>query len=51
MQKSMDHPIFLVPQLMFFDKDPGSRLHPNLDKIMAFDAHFARIREEAKAEE
>ncbi|HSW39566.1 MAG TPA: carboxylesterase family protein, partial [Acidobacteriota bacterium] len=33
---------------MFFDKNPGSRKHPNLDKILAFDAHYARLREEAR---
>jgi len=38
-------------QVMFFDKDPGARLHPNLDKIMAFDAYYAKIREDAKTEE
>jgi para-nitrobenzyl esterase len=34
---------------MFFDKTPGARLIPNLDKIMAFDAYFAKLRQEAKA--
>jgi para-nitrobenzyl esterase len=32
---------------MFFDENPGARTHPNLDKIMAFDTHYARLREEA----
>lgn len=36
-------------QVMFFNKDTSARPHPNLDKIMAFDAHYARIREEAMA--
>ena len=34
---------------MFFDKTPGARPHPNLDKIKAFDAYYAKLREEAKA--
>jgi para-nitrobenzyl esterase len=34
---------------MFFDKNPGIRMHPNLDKIMAFDAYYAKLRKEAKA--
>jgi para-nitrobenzyl esterase len=34
---------------MFFDKAPGARPHPNADKIKAFDTHFAKLREEAKA--
>ena len=34
---------------MFFDKTPGARPHPNIDKIKAFDAYFAKLREEAKA--
>jgi para-nitrobenzyl esterase len=34
---------------LFFDKDPSARPHPNVDKIKAFDAHFAKLREEAKA--
>lgn len=29
---------------MFFDKTPGARTHPNLEKIKAFDAHFAKLR-------
>ncbi len=33
---------------MFFDKTPGARPHPNMDKILAFDAYYARLREEAK---
>jgi hypothetical protein len=34
---------------MFFDKTPCARPHPNVDKIKAFDAHFAKLREDAKA--
>jgi len=34
---------------MFFDKAPSARTHPNVDKIKAFDAHFAKLRENAKA--
>ena len=34
---------------MFFDKTPGARPHPNLDKIKAFDAYYAKLREAAKA--
>jgi para-nitrobenzyl esterase len=34
---------------LFFDKTPGARPYPNTDKIKAFDAHFAKIREDAKA--
>ncbi len=33
---------------MFFDKTPGARPHPNMDKIKAFDAYYAKLREEAK---
>ena len=29
---------------MIFDKTPGARPHPNLDKIKAFDGHFAKLR-------
>ena len=34
---------------MVFDKTPGARPHPNQDKIKAFDAYYAKLREEAKA--
>jgi para-nitrobenzyl esterase len=34
---------------MFFDKTPGARPHPNVDKINAFDVHFAKLREDARA--
>ena len=36
---------------MFFDQTPGARQHPNLDKIMAFDAYFTGLREEARAKQ
>ena len=32
--------------VMYFDGKPGAIKHPNLDKIMAFDAYFAKVREE-----
>jgi para-nitrobenzyl esterase len=32
-------------QTMFFDQTPGARPHPNVDKIKAFDVHFAKIGE------
>ncbi len=37
-------------QVMYFGKESGARKHPNLDKIMAFDAYFAKVREEVKTE-
>jgi para-nitrobenzyl esterase len=33
---------------MFFDKTPSARPHPNLDQLKAFDAYYAKLREEAK---
>ncbi len=36
---------------MIFDGTPGSRPHPNIERIRAFDAHFARMRAESKAKE
>jgi para-nitrobenzyl esterase len=33
---------------MFFDKIPSARPHPNVDKIKAFDVHYAKLRENAK---
>jgi para-nitrobenzyl esterase len=33
--------------VMFFDGETGARKHPNLDKIMAFDVYYARVREES----
>lgn len=35
-------------KVLFFDKSPGARLHPNLDKIQAFDTYFAKLREADK---
>ena len=35
---------------MFFDKTPSARPHPNLDQLKAFDAYYAKLREEAKRE-
>jgi para-nitrobenzyl esterase len=29
---------------MIFDKTPGARPHPNMDKIKAFDAYYAKLR-------
>ena len=34
--------------VMFINKDTGARKQPNLDKIMAFDAYYAKLRGEAK---
>jgi para-nitrobenzyl esterase len=36
-------------QVMYFDGESGARKHPNLEKIMAFDAYFGKVREKAKA--
>jgi para-nitrobenzyl esterase len=33
---------------MFFDINPGARPHPNVEKIKAFDVHFAKLRENAQ---
>lgn len=38
-------------QVLYIDAETGARKHPDLDKIMAFDAYFAQVREEAKTEE
>ena len=35
---------------MYFDGESGARKHPNLDKIMAFDAYFAKARQGMNAE-
>jgi para-nitrobenzyl esterase len=35
--------------VMCFDGESGAIKHPNLDKIMAFDAYFAKVREGIKA--
>jgi len=37
-------------QAMYIDGESGARKHPNLDKIMAFDAYFAKVREEMNKE-
>jgi para-nitrobenzyl esterase len=37
-------------QVMYIDGESGARKHPNLDKIMAFDAYFAQVRENIKTE-
>ncbi len=37
--------------VMFINEDTGARKHPNLDKILAFDAYYAKMREESKGEE
>jgi para-nitrobenzyl esterase len=37
-------------QVMYIDGEPGARKHPNLDKIMVFDAYFAKVREGMKDE-
>jgi para-nitrobenzyl esterase len=34
---------------MFFGQTPGARPHPNMGMIKAFDAYFAKQREETKA--
>ena len=36
--------------VMYFDGESGAKKHPNLDKIMAFDAYFEKIREQKKTE-
>jgi para-nitrobenzyl esterase len=33
---------------MVFDRTPGERQHPNLDKLNAFDAYYAKLRENEK---
>lgn len=33
---------------MIFDRASGARPHPNLDQLKAFDAYYAKLREEAK---
>jgi para-nitrobenzyl esterase len=35
--------------VMYFNGEPGAIKHPNLDKIIAFDAYFAKVRERMKA--
>jgi hypothetical protein len=36
---------------MIFDKTPGARPHPNIEQIRAFDAYFAKLREQAKVKQ
>ena len=36
--------------VMYIDGDIGAKVHPDLEKIMAFDSYFAKIREKAKTE-
>jgi hypothetical protein len=35
---------------MIFDKTPSARPHPNLNKLKAFDACYAKLRGEAKTQ-
>jgi para-nitrobenzyl esterase len=37
--------------VLYIDTETGARKHPNLDKIMAFDAYFAQVREETRTKE
>lgn len=37
------------PQVLVLDGDSGARKHPDFEKILAFDVHFARVREAAGA--
>ena len=37
-------------QVMYFDGESGARKQPNLEKLMAFDAYYAKVREKLKAE-
>lgn len=32
-------------QVMYIDGDTGAKTHPDLDKIMAFDKYYAKLRE------
>ena len=32
--------------VMYFDSETGARKHPDLDKIMAFDSYFDKVRAE-----
>jgi para-nitrobenzyl esterase len=38
-----------LQKTMIFDKTPGARQHPNLDKLNAFDVYYAKQREKEKA--
>jgi para-nitrobenzyl esterase len=35
-------------QVMYFNGESGAMQHPNLEKIMAFDAYYAKLREKMK---
>jgi hypothetical protein len=35
---------------MYSDGESGARRYPNLEKIMAFDAYYAKVREKMKTE-
>ncbi|MBN2420489.1 MAG: carboxylesterase family protein [Deltaproteobacteria bacterium] len=35
-------------KVMYIDGDTGAKIHPDLDKIMAFDAYFKKVREDLK---
>ena len=37
-------------QVMVIDGESGARKHPNLEKLMAFDAYYAKLRESMKTE-
>ena len=37
-------------QVMVIDGESGAREHPNLEKLMAFDAYYAKLRESMKTE-
>jgi len=37
-------------QVMYIDGKSGAMKHPNLDKIMAFDAYFAKVRKEMSSD-
>ncbi len=37
-------------QVMYIDGESGARKHPNLDKLMALDAYYAKLRESVKNE-
>jgi len=36
--------------VMYFDGESGAMKHPNLEKLMAFDTFYAKVREEMKTE-
>jgi len=37
-------------RIMYIDGKNGAMKHPNLEKLMAFDAYFTKIREKMKTE-